>query len=285
MKGLGEREGGRLAGWDSQSCCDLLEYQNPSVYEKAGSGAAPRLALVSIKDKQMGCRRTRGEPAPGRPATAKERAPYKGRAGAVGWARTRTPSQPIKRTEERGLAAPQLLSPPAPSPRRFERRRGPSEPHASDRPPDSFVTATPARGTSGRFPAPPRPRPRGVAPALTQRQADPRGERQSRRRRRQQQPQQQEQPLSPGHRGARGAGSSGVLRALAQVALLDAPAVDQPLDLAGGGPRGTVTWSPRAQAPPIRAPRSRQPTPKEAGRQPASAGGRAESRRRKWGGP
>lgn len=84
MKGLGETEGGRLASpasHDSQSCCDLLEYQNPSVYEKAGSGAAPRLALVSIKDKQMGCRRTRGEPAPGRPATEEKGALQGARRG------------------------------------------------------------------------------------------------------------------------------------------------------------------------------------------------------------
>lgn len=159
VKGLREREGGRQAGepasHDSQSCCDLLEYQNPSVYEKAGSGAAPRLALVSIKDKQMGCRRTQHREGP----PPKKGLPTRGEQGPWGGRGPGHPPSLLKEQRKGGLAAPQLPSPLTPSPQRFERRRGPSEPHASDRPPDSFVTATPARGTSGQPPAPPRPRP------------------------------------------------------------------------------------------------------------------------------
>ncbi|EPY75014.1 hypothetical protein CB1_001815025 [Camelus ferus] len=64
-----EREWGTHFAAVTKSCHDLLEYQNPSVYGMASKapstprrpqGAAPRLVLVSIKDKQMG-RQTSGK--------------------------------------------------------------------------------------------------------------------------------------------------------------------------------------------------------------------------------
>lgn len=149
-------------------------------------GAAPRLALVSIKDKQMH-RRTSGQPAPG-VGDMRVASPPKGRRTRGRRSGPKTPSQPIKRTEERDLRlhSSPLLPPSLPAACREEEgsswtpslRQTPSLPL-------SFVTTTSARATS---PAPspppdPRPRPPRGRPALTERQADPSGERPRGRRR------------------------------------------------------------------------------------------------------
>ena len=161
---------------------------HPAPPSGAGVGAL-RLALVSIKDKQMG-RRTSGQPAPG---VGNEVGRHR-RKGALprgeqGRQNGReTPSLPIKKNGRKGPAAPQLSSPLPPSQERSERRRGPNGPQASDRPPPSLPPLSPQSPREAPLRLPPLPQiparvPRGVAPALTQRQADPRGERPNRRRR------------------------------------------------------------------------------------------------------
>lgn len=135
-------------------------------------GAAQRLALVSIKDKQMG-RRTSGGPAlgeggcgrarglaGGRPPPEKGTLP-RGELGRQSW--RETPSPPTKRREERG---PRPHSCPLRSlPPRSALKGGgvlvdPKPPTGPLLPP-SFVTAASARAPPGR---PPSLRPQPPAP-------------------------------------------------------------------------------------------------------------------------
>lgn len=151
-----------------ESCCDLLEYQNPSVYRTASTAPStpgrPRGRHRGWLWSASKTSRWAGGPAGSQPrgwgwrVPPPKRTPYRA-ASLDDRAGERPPPRPLKERKKGARAAPQLPSPLSPSPQRSERRRGPNGPQASDRSllPSLFCHGSLRTGTSQPPPLPPTP--------------------------------------------------------------------------------------------------------------------------------